>query len=266
MAPLNVLSATEVSQFIADGYILLREAFPRDVSEAALDLIWENAPVDRHDRATWERKRYVVQKSLTGPAAEALYTTRVCGAFDDLLGAGRYQQHRGTGYVLLGPPGFAAPPWQPPTSGWHIDGNHFHHHVNSREQGLVGLFLYTDIGPGGGATVVKPGSHHVTARILQASEPDGLSPGELSAAVEAATQDLPVVEVIGNAGDMVILHPHTYHGSSDNCSQRFRVASNICIGLHEPMKLDCPNPADYSPVERAIVDAVAPTAVAPTER
>ncbi|MBV9865770.1 MAG: phytanoyl-CoA dioxygenase family protein [Abitibacteriaceae bacterium] len=185
-----------------------------------------------------------------------LYSERVVGTFDDLLGAGRYAKHRGTGYVLLGLPGFAAPPWTPPQDGWHIDGVHFHHHVNSCEQGLIGLYLYTDIEHGGGGTVVRPGSHRITARILNEAEPEGLAHHELSRRVAEQVQDLPVREVIGNAGDMVVMHPHLYHGSSDNVHERIRIASNMCIGLHEPMNLHRANKAEYSPVELAIVNAL----------
>ena len=102
-----------------------------------------------------------------------------------------------------------------------------------------------------GATVVDPyywlreKSNPKVAQYLEAE----------NAYTEAQTRHLPVVEVIGDAGDMVLMHPHTYHGSSDNCSDRFRVASNICVGLHEPMNLDRADPDDYSPVERAIVES-----------
>jgi hypothetical protein len=65
------------------------------------------------------------------------------------------------------------------------------------------------------------------------------------------------VEVTGAAGDMLMMHPHLFHASSPNCTDRVRIAANFCIALNEPMDLRRSHPADYSLVERAIVNALA---------
>ncbi|MBV9865769.1 MAG: hypothetical protein JO316_10485 [Abitibacteriaceae bacterium] len=65
---LKTLTPEQTEQFIQDGYVLVREAFPRQVAEAVIDLVWSEAPIDPADRSTWARKRYVIQKSLQSDA------------------------------------------------------------------------------------------------------------------------------------------------------------------------------------------------------
>lgn len=250
----KTLTSGEADNFIRDGYLLVKEAFPRELAERIVELIWSFAPMDPSDRSTWTKARYTVQKTFVNDLTHQLHTRRVHDAMDDLLGEGRYRLEKQLGYSLINLPGFESPPWR--AMGWHVDGTHFHHHLDSREQGLVGLFLHTDILPEGGGTAIRPGSHRVVAGILQQAEPDGLNSRDLIQQSAAATENLAGVEVIGRAGDMVLMHPFTVHGSSTNCSDRIRIASNICVPLHEKMHLHRTDPAEYSPVERAIVESI----------
>jgi len=250
----KTLKEKEVDDFMRDGFLVVRGAFPRAVAEEIADLVWREAPIDREDRSTWAKARHTIEKTFVNDTTRRLYTGRVHHAFDDLLGEGRYPLQEQLGYSLINLPGFDTPPWT--GKGWHVDGTHFHHRLNSKEQGLIGLFLFTDIFPEGGGTAVRPGSHRMVADLLRKAEPDGLSCKELAAQAEEATARLPVIEATGEAGDMVVMHPLTYHGSSSNCGDRVRIASNICVPLHEDMNLQRANPEDYSPVEKAIVQAL----------
>lgn len=251
----KALTEKEVEDFIRDGFLVVREAFPRDLAGEIVDLVWQEAPIDRHDRSTWSKARHTIERTFVNDTTRRLYTERIHHAFDDLLGEGRYPLTEQLGYSLINLPGFDSQPWR--GQGWHVDGAHFHHHVHSKEQGLVGLFLFTDIFPEGGGTAVRPGSHRIVAKLLQEAEPNGLSCTELAVQTASAAEHLPVLEVTGEAGDMVVMHPFTYHGSSSNCGDRVRIAANICIQLHEEMNLQRANPDDYSPVEKAIVQVFA---------
>ncbi|GAB4454420.1 MAG: hypothetical protein OHK0029_08980 [Armatimonadaceae bacterium] len=253
---MGTLTREQIAQFVRDGYVVAPQCFDSQTATDLIPLFWEAAPISPSDRSGWEKKVYLVQKNFVDGPAKALWSEVGIGVLDDLVGAERYLPPQGSGWVLLNLPGFAHTPWTAPTDGWHIDGIHFHHHVHSREQGLIGLLLFTDVEPGGGGTAVNPGSHHITARILRDAEPEGLDHVELARRVGAATEGMPVVEVRGNAGDILMMHPHLYHASSANCSERVRIASNFCVTLREPMNLKRPDPADYSPVEQAIVLAI----------
>jgi hypothetical protein len=65
-----------------------------------------------------------------------------------------------------------------------------------------------------------------------------------------------VAEAQGSIGDVALLHPFMLHANSPNCGVAPRIICNPCVRLHEPMQLDRDDPADYSPVEWAIVNAL----------
>ncbi len=254
--PLRVLAPADLAQFLADGYVIVRDAFPADAAAEVRAQLFARLKINPDDRATWTQRFVHLPETLHGPAVELCYTPRVLGAFDDLLGAGRWVRPGGLGWWPVIFPGFDQPPWQPPLQGWHVDGQHFHHRLTSREQGLLTLFLFSDMGPGDGGTAIAAGSHRVTARVLAAAEPAGLAANAISPAVNRFPRPR-VVQLCGRAGDVAVLHPFMSHSASANVGSRVRVVCNPCIALHEPMQLDRPVPGDHSPVEEAIRQALA---------
>jgi hypothetical protein len=251
----QTVAPAQVGDFLRDGYVMVPNAFARPVAAAIAEMAWEASPFEAADPSTWDRELTVVQQSLKGGPADLLYTPQVVGALDDLLGKGRYNMPSGTGYLVMNLPGFATPPWR--TLGEHVDGTHFLHHLDTPEQGLVLLFLYTDQQPQGGGTSICVGSHRVTAQVLADAAPEGLSCGQLSGRVIAAATDLPRIEASGNAGDMLIMHPFTLHGSSSNLSVVPRIAGNVCISLQRPMQFDRQLPDEHSAVEQVVVETLA---------
>jgi hypothetical protein len=257
MAPsLSVLSPADAEAFLEHGYVLVREAIARETIEQLLPQIWARLPEDPTDPRTWRRGGTQIEDILREGPIDDLFTPRFTQSIDDLAGAGRWWTRRdGFGWVVLRFPGHAAP-WRPPSSGWHVDGIDFHHHLRSPEQGLVGIELFSDIEPGGGGTVLRVGSHRVIARLLGASEPDGLSYARLRGLSEEL-RELPAVETTGRAGDVLWMHPFMVHARGPNVRSTVRVASNRCVGLHEPMCLERAQESDHSLVERAIRRALA---------
>jgi len=143
-------------------------------------------------------------------------------------------------------------PWEPPSakvSGWHKDGSYFRHFLDSREQALLTIVLWSDVRHRGGGTFIAPDSVRVIARLLQA-HPEGLAPGDFNFQ-ELIGQCSQFEELTGDAGDFVILHPFMLHASSQNVLGRPRFMSNPPIMLKEPMNLNRENPADFSLLERA---------------
>jgi ectoine hydroxylase-related dioxygenase (phytanoyl-CoA dioxygenase family) len=134
----------------------------------------------------------------------------------------------------------------------------FQHHLTSPAQGLVGIEMLTDILPGGAGTAVRVGSHAVIARRIQSAEPEGLSYTQLRVISEEML-DLPAVEITGAAGDVLWMHPYLVHARSRNVGDCVRIAANRCIVLREPMRLHRERDADYSLVERAIIEALRDT-------
>lgn len=253
--PYEILSQEQAAAFLEEGYVVVRRAFRPETAEQLLPHVWARTHEDPEDRATWKQPDAQIEEVITeGPVAE-LFTPRFCGSVDDLVGKGRWTTRRGFGWVILRLPGFYQLPWRPPASGWHVDGMDFQHHLTSHEIGLVGIEMLTDIISGGGGTAVRVGSHKVISRLLNESEPAGVSYTELRRIAEGI-QHLPAVEVSGQAGDVLWMHPHLVHARSPNVRDTIRVAANRSIVLRERMNLKRERGADYSLVERAIILAL----------
>jgi ectoine hydroxylase-related dioxygenase (phytanoyl-CoA dioxygenase family) len=145
-------------------------------------------------------------------------------------------------------PGFPGP------GGWHVDGSNFHHRLESKEQALVTLYLFSDIEPGDGGTALFRGSHHETARILRDAEPEGLTLDELMEALPVVEPEK-IAEITGRAGDIAFLHPFLIHGFSANLGSRVRFACNPQYPFKAEMNLNRADGA-HSPVEEAIRMAI----------
>lgn len=253
---LKVFSESEIEQFMADGYVMLRGAFSRDAAKNVRDELWKIVGLDPDDSSTWTKNQVHLQKVLKGPLVEPVFTQRIFDAFDDLMGIGRWECEPSLGWWPISFPGFEKPPWQAPQTGWHVDGQQFHHHLNSRDQGLLSIFLFSDIEPGDGGTALSLGSHQITARILQDAEPEGMDVYQLLKSVNQHPRER-VIETTGEAGDVALMHPFMSHTRSANTGNRVRFICNPCFALKEEMNLQRDNRDDYSPVELAIVDAIA---------
>ena len=255
----KLLTQDQIDEFISDGYTVVRNAFSAQTAEAIRDYLWNELAeqgVRRDDPSTWKNPVVRVNKTFNGEPFAGAWTNKLWAALDDLLGEGRYTAPVGLGWWPVSFPHLDPSPWAPPTEGWHIDGIQFHHHVNSADQGLLPLFILSDIKQYGGGTVVSAGSHRITARILAEAEPEGLDARELSNRVTAFPIEN-VRELYGEAGDVALVHPFTLHARSANTGDAVRFICNPCIPLKAPMNLNRSDPKDYSAVEAAIVDALA---------
>jgi hypothetical protein len=257
---LKALTPDQIEQFVELGYVRVPQVFSRDVAAAAREFLWRRIELSPDEPSGWSKPVVHLQESFdTGPFAAAL-TPRFWNICDDVMGEGRWEPISWLGWWPVSFPGFAGGRWKAPTAGWHVDGQQFHHHVNSRDQGLLPIFLFSDIEPGDGGTAISVGSHQIAARVLADAEPDGLSVYELARRVGSYPREQ-VLEATGQAGDVFVLHPFMLHARSMNIGQRVRFICNPCISLREPMKLERDAATEYSAVERAIVQAL-DTAVA----
>ena len=106
----------------------------------------------------------------------------------------------------------------------------------------------------GGGTFIAPDSVRVVARFL-ADHPEGVLPGEFdfSALIRQCHE---FVELIGDFGDVVLMHPYMLHATSQNVIQHGRLISNPPIALREPMCFDRKDSAEFSAVETAVLRAL----------
>jgi hypothetical protein len=216
-------SKAEIDQFQTDGLVMLRGGFSREIAAECREFVWREV-LSWRNCSTDGQPMVHVQRSFSGEPFDGIIGDRLRVAIDQVAGVGRAIVHESFGWWPVLFPGFPGP------GGWHVDGSNFHH-LTSREQGLVTLFLFSGIGPGDGGTPVARGSHHAVARLLAAAEPPGLSLAELQAKLPPA-DPAGILEVTGEAGDVAML-----------------IRSKIrCSSIADGM---------YSPVEDAIRTALA---------
>ena len=251
---MKLLTSAEIEQFMTDGYVVIREAFPPELAERILPWVWEQMALSPTDRSAWTKPSIHIKTFYQGGLFEQVYTPRLRSAVDDLLGEERWIVPNRSGWWPVRFPGFEKKPWRPPESGWHVDGIH-QHHINSPDQGLLGIMIFSEINEGDGGTAISLGSHHGAARILADAEPVGLTPGEISQRVNALPKSR-VLEVTGRSGDVALMHPFMLHCASPNTGDKVRIITNKTFPLKEPMNLHRANDADYSVVERTIVQTL----------
>ena len=86
------------------------------------------------------------------------------------------------------------------------------------------------------------------ARYL-ADHPEGVDPGfDFGSLINKCEE---FVEVTGEVGDFIILHPYMLHASSNNHSQVVRFMTNPPVVLKEPMNFNRDDPEEFSLIELA---------------
>ena len=156
---------------------------------------------------------------------------------------------------------------------WHCDGDFFVHYLDSPEQALLVIPLFTDIQPRGGGTYIAPDGIDLIAKYL-AEHPEGVLPEDRTFRPSTSTlanwRDNPgfwshleeikrcqkFVEVTGEVGDVALLHPLMLHSASKNNLRIPRVITNPPVGLREPFNFNREHPEEYSLVERKTLKAL----------
>ena len=117
------------------------------------------------------------------------------------------------------------------------------HFMDSPEQALLVIVLFSDVDTRGGGTFLATDSIRPVARLL-ASQPAGLhadgvqSKGYLIPGLIAQCKRF--VEVTGSAGDVWLLHPYMLHRVSHNASGKPRLITNPCVALKQPFNFNRP--------------------------
>jgi hypothetical protein len=270
MSRYRTLSDEQVDSFMNKGYLVVKNCLDLEFADEWIDDAFQRLGYDRDDPSTWEKD--MIWMSHTQEAAIREIAPRAWDAILDVVGG----QDRLETTVMLPPEALypvnsfnwnnamianlrrgADKPWQPPsprTGGWHKDGGYFRHFLDSPEQGLLTIVLWSDMRHQGGGTFVATDSVGVVARHL-ADHPEGFLPQELDIPA-LISQCSEFEELTGDAGDFVILHPFILHASSQNLLGVPRIISNPPVVLNEPMSFHRSDPEEYSLVERATLHAL----------
>lgn len=250
------LTDEEIENFIHHGYITLKNCFTTDDIEDWVDRGWDRIGVDRNDPSQWNEKR-VHLSSHEAVDAEQLAPRAWHAAMELLGGEDRAE------LPWLWKDGFIANlgvgddrPWDAPgpdMRGWHKDGDFFRHFLDSPEQGLLTIVLWTDMHHRGGGTFIAPDSIGVIARYL-AQHPEGVLPDDIETDMDSLIhQCQELLELTGELGDVVLLHPYMLHATSQNVIQHGRIITNPPIAMNAPFEFDRENAAEFSPVELSVL-------------
>jgi len=239
------------------------------------DRVWQRLGYDPEDTATWDPPR--VHLPCKDHFAIEEVAPTAAAAMGQLLGG--WQRCKPVTWcdAIIANLGVGADrppvPPGPELGGWHKDGDFFVHFLDSPEQALLTIILWSDVVPGGGATAIAADSVPRVAREL-AAHPEGLWPQKESPEYRAARAAgerctlhdwKPVVaecrdfrEATGRAGDIYLMHPFMLHATGQNRLRRPRFITNPPVHYREPMAFA--NPA-RSVVEQVVVDACGDAAV-----
>ncbi|MCE9592352.1 MAG: hypothetical protein K8S99_17745 [Planctomycetes bacterium] len=250
------LTDGQVEQFLAHGVVTIPRALPRDFCEAEVQKAWTRLGIKEHDRSTWNFTRTNMPTLDAFPFEK--HAPRAWNAICDILGGPERVKDPCVFYnnmiVVLNN---ADTPWAPPSAsspGWHKDGDWFRHFLDSPEQALLIIVLWRDIEPQGGGTYFASDSVREMAR-LYVNKPEGGYPTDEDFA-RALGNCRDFHELTGKAGDIVLMHPYMLHAVSINTRPEPRVICNVCVSLKEPMNFNRPDPADFSLVERSVLQAL----------
>ncbi len=251
----STLTDEQIEQFLTRGHVCLKGAIPRVKVDEWAKNVWTRLGYDPRDTATWEKDR-IHMPSLSHTPVQAFSPT-AWGAICDLLGGEdriKAPATWGDGFIVnLGATSHEAE-WVSPQEqkfGWHKDGDFFKHFLDSPEQGLLTIILWSDVLPSGGSTYIACDSVAPIARYL-ADRPEGVLPGAFPFA-DLAQQCHDKIEATGEAGDVYLLHPYLLHASSLNKLRLARLITNPPVALREPMQFNRANAGDFSPVEQAVL-------------
>jgi hypothetical protein len=258
-----VLSPSELRAFVDTGFVRLRDAFPRRLADEARAILWRDTGCDPDDPATWTRPVVRLGGHHNAPFVEAANTSRLHGAFDQLVGVGRWIRPRGLGTFPIRFPH----PDDPGDAGWHVDASFGHNdpdfmnwrvNVTSAGRALVLLFLLSDVGTDDAPTRLRLGSHRSIARTLAPAGEAGLTLRELAVNGFVETAHLPEVLATGEAGTVYLCHPFLVHAAQPNrgVAPRFLAQPPLIPSVPFRFRLEREDGA-YSPVEIAIRHALA---------
>jgi hypothetical protein len=253
----RVLSDEQAAAFLDKGYIVLRECFSPEAAAEYTKTVWTRLGYDRDDPSTWAEPAIHMPGHRDVDIKE--FAPKAWSAVCDLLGGEeRIAQPYtwGDGFIVNLWQGADRPwsPASPQSPGWHKDGDFFRHFLDSPEQGLLTLVLWSEVRHQGGATFVAADSVGPVARFL-ADHPEGVLPDGFPIP-ELIGQCTDFVEATGRAGDVFLLHPYILHAKAQNVLRLPRFITNPPVTLAEPMRFDRPDPGEYSLVERAVLRAL----------
>jgi hypothetical protein len=154
------LSDEQKAHFMRYGYVRIPQCFSREKAAEWTKDVWTRLGYDPSDKSTWARERI----NMPSHRSELVQTfaPKAWEAICDLLGGEERIATESTWWndgliVNLGTPEWENKiPNPADLENWHVDGDFFIHFLDSKEQGLLVIPLFTDIQEHAGGTMISP--------------------------------------------------------------------------------------------------------------
>lgn len=222
MSSERALSAAQLKQFEEEGYVRLDGAFPQDIAAECREMLWRDTGCEPTNRATWTKPVIRLGEHFEPPFRGAVNTPQLHGAFDSLVGEGRWLPRGSLGTFPVRFPSDE----DPGDCGWHIDPSFGYENepdfmswrvnVASKGRALLLLFLFSDVAADDAPTLLRLGSHHDVARLLAPHGDDGLTLRQLVEGNFGQTEPRDEVAAVGEAGTVYLVHPFVVHTAQPN--------------------------------------------------
>jgi len=204
----KILSDQEVAFWEANGYLIIKQAVPKQDCEDAINAICDFIEIDRNNPDTWynshpARQGIMVQLFQHPALQRNRCATKIRQAYEQLWN--RKDLWMNTDRAGFNPP---------ETESWKFPGPSLHWDVSLAQPipfGLQGILYLADTMENQGAFTLVPGFQRKIESWL----------GSLSPNANPRTEDvyaLVPMPIVANAGDFIIWHQALPHGSSPNTS------------------------------------------------
>ncbi|MCH2118528.1 MAG: phytanoyl-CoA dioxygenase family protein [Pirellulales bacterium] len=217
---MSVLSLQDLKFWEKHGYLVIRQAVPAANCEAAAEAVWQHLDMNAKDPESWyphpPRRNIMVEIYQHQALWNNRQLPKVHDAFAQIWGTRRL-------WVSLD----RASMNPPLRDTYHYEGPFLHWDLDLTKPwpfGVQGVLYLTDTAANQGAFACIPGFHHKLQTWLKRLPAD-VDPRQ--AVRDAYAQQAVFVE--GQAGDLIVWHSELPHGSSENTSNRPRIAQYISM-------------------------------------
>ena len=226
--PLRVMSEEDWAFWIHNGYIVIKNAVPREQALATADFIWEFDEKDPNDKSTWyaPMRAEMEMKELIGTGMVEVYnnqhlwnnrmTQRVYDAFVDVWGTERL-------WVTIDRANLNFPKKDKKNAKGFIHWDYDPETKPQNVQGVLALADQTDENMGGFQCIPRLFREYDTWKLTQPEDRDRFQPD-----ITGFEDD--IVKVPMMAGDLLIFNSSQPHGIRPNLSDdKVRVAQYISM-------------------------------------
>ncbi|KAF9894138.1 hypothetical protein FE257_009111 [Aspergillus nanangensis] len=259
-SPAYTLTEEDKAHFLTHGYVRIPNCFSPEKAAEWTSNVWTRLGFSPTDKTTWTKERvnmprHRVESVRTFAPKAWAAICELCGGEDRV--AEEFSTWGDGLIVNLGTDEWEGR-WPDPRDldNWHVDGDFFVHYLDSPEQALLVIPLFTEIKEHGGGTMICPEAIPLIAKHLY-DHPEGVSPGMAPRGQEVQGFYRSTVricndfrEMTGNVGDVVLMHPFMCHSASKNSLRTPRIITNPPVGLKAPFNFDRDDPSQYSLVEK----------------